>query len=110
MLNPAHGPFPLSVFLLPCRAIGVRPVLELSNSLVQFGATAIGDQSTAVLYVLNSHTSLNDFTNPMPRIGKGPVSPVGARFFTFTPPENSEITVSPTTGCVQPGQVMIFLF
>ncbi|KAK3540493.1 hypothetical protein QTP70_032453 [Hemibagrus guttatus] len=91
-------------FLLPCRAIGVRPVLELSNSLVQFGATAIGDQSTAVLYVLNSHTSLSDFTNPMPRIGKSPVPPVGARFFTFTPPENSEITVSPTTGCVLPGQ------
>ncbi|GAA6108298.1 cilia- and flagella-associated protein 74 isoform X1 [Tachysurus ichikawai] len=92
------------VFLLPCHAIGVRPVLELSNSLVQFGATAVGDRSTAVLYVLNSHTSLNDFTHPMPRIGKGHVSPVGARFFTFTPPENSEFTVSPTTGRVLPGQ------
>ncbi|XP_026780950.3 cilia- and flagella-associated protein 74 [Pangasianodon hypophthalmus] len=91
-------------FLLPCRAIGVRPVLELSNSLVQFGATAVGDRSTAVLYVLNSHTSLNDVTRPMPRIGKGPVAPVGARFFTFTPPENSEITVTPSTGCVLPGQ------
>ncbi|XP_060737594.1 cilia- and flagella-associated protein 74 [Tachysurus vachellii] len=92
------------VFLLPCHAIGVRPVLELSNSLVQFGATAVGDRSTAVLYVLNSHTSLNDFTHPMPRIGKGHVSPVGARFFSFTPPENSEFTVSPTTGRVLPGQ------
>ncbi|XP_053480675.1 cilia- and flagella-associated protein 74 isoform X3 [Ictalurus furcatus] len=92
------------VFQLPCRAIGVRPVLELSNSLVQFGATAVGDRSTAVLYVLNSHTSLNDFTRPMPRIGKGPVSPVGARFFTFIPPENSEITVTPTSGRVLPGQ------
>lgn len=88
----------------------MRPVLELSNSLVQFGATAVGDRSTAVLYVLNSHTSLNDFTRPMPRIGKGPVSPVGARFFTFTPPENSEITVTPTSGRVLPGQVLIFLF
>ncbi|KAI5101538.1 cilia- and flagella-associated protein 74 isoform X1 [Silurus meridionalis] len=91
-------------FRLSCRGIGVRPVLELSNSLVQFGATAVGDRSTAVLHVLNSHTSLNDFTRPMPRIGKGTVSRVGARFFSFTPPENSEITVAPTTGCVLPGQ------
>ncbi|KAF5907241.1 cilia- and flagella-associated protein 74 isoform X1, partial [Clarias magur] len=91
-------------FVLPCHAIGVCPVLELSNSLVQFRATAVGDRSTAVLHILNSHTSLNDFTGPMPRIGKGPVSPVGARFFTFTPPENSEITLTPTTGRVLPGE------
>lgn len=102
--------FPLRVFLLPCHAIGVRPVLELSNSLVQFGATAVGDRSTAVLFILNSHTSLNDFTHPMPRVGKSPISPVGARFFTFIPPENSEIIVTPISGCVLPGQVLIFLF
>ncbi|TSL97243.1 Cilia- and flagella-associated protein 74 [Bagarius yarrelli] len=92
------------VFLLRCRATGVRPVLELSNSLVQFRATAVGDQSTAVLFVLNSHININDFTQPMPRIGKGAVAHVGTRFFTFTPPENSEINVSPTSGCVLPGQ------
>lgn len=96
--------------MLPCRAIGVRPVLELSDSLVQFVATAVGDRSTAVLFVLNSHTSLNDFTRPMPRIGKGPVSPVGARVFTFIPPENTEIKVTPTSGRVLPGQVLISLF
>ncbi|XP_060787631.1 cilia- and flagella-associated protein 74 [Neoarius graeffei] len=91
-------------FRLKCHAIGVRPVLELSNSLVQFGATAVGDRSTAVLHVLNFHTSLNDITRPMPRIGKGPVSPVGTRFFTFARPENSEITVTPIAGRVLPGQ------
>lgn len=101
--------FPLREFRLKCHAIGVRPVLELSNSLVQFGATAVGDRSTAVLHVLNFHTSLNDVTRPMPRIGKGPVSPVGTRFFTFARPENSEITVTPTAGRVLPGQVRIFL-
>ncbi|XP_062855274.1 cilia- and flagella-associated protein 74 [Trichomycterus rosablanca] len=91
-------------FLLSCRAIGVRPLLELSDSLLQFGATAAGDCSTAVLYVLNSHTSRNEFTHPVPRIGKGPIAPVCAKYFTFIPPEKSEITVTPVTGCVFPGQ------
>ncbi|KAK1898268.1 Cilia- and flagella-associated protein 74, partial [Dissostichus eleginoides] len=34
-------------FPLSCRAVGVRPPLQLSHSLVQFGATAVGDRSTA---------------------------------------------------------------
>ncbi|XP_072537127.1 cilia- and flagella-associated protein 74 isoform X2 [Salminus brasiliensis] len=91
-------------FLLSCSAIGVRPLLELSDSLVQFGGTAVGDCSTAVLFVVNSHTSRNEFTHPVPRIGKDPIPPVGPRLFTFSKPENSEVTVSPATGHVLPGK------
>ncbi|KAM9505754.1 cilia- and flagella-associated protein 74 isoform 3-T3 [Salvelinus alpinus] len=86
-------------FPLSCRAVGVHPPLELSHSLVQFGATAVGDCSTAVLHVVNAHTSLNEFTHPVPRI-----APVGPRLFAFTPPENSEISLTPRTGRVLPGQ------
>ncbi|XP_037391877.1 cilia- and flagella-associated protein 74 isoform X2 [Pygocentrus nattereri] len=91
-------------FMLSCRAIGVRPLLELSGSVVQFGGTAVGDNSTAVLYVLNSHTSCNEYTHAVPREGKGPIPPVGPRLFAFATPENSEITVTPATGRVMPGQ------
>ncbi|XP_049341934.1 cilia- and flagella-associated protein 74 isoform X1 [Astyanax mexicanus] len=91
-------------FLLSCCAIGVRPLLELSDSLVEFCGTAVGDRSTAVLYVVNSYTSPNKFTHPAPRIGKNPIPPVGPRLFTFATPENSEITVSPASGRVLPGK------
>ncbi|KAI4895097.1 hypothetical protein NFI96_026229 [Prochilodus magdalenae] len=91
-------------FLISCRAIGVRPLLELSDSVVQFGGTAVGDCSNAVLYVVNSHTNRNEFIQAVPRVGKGPIPPVGPRLFTFATPEKSEITVSPATGRVLPGQ------
>lgn len=92
-------------FKLLCRAVGVRPPLELSHSLVQFRATAADDVSTAVLHVVNSHTGHNEFTHPAPRIGKGAALPTGLRLFEFAPPENSEITITPATGRVLPGQV-----
>ncbi|XP_036435612.1 LOW QUALITY PROTEIN: cilia- and flagella-associated protein 74 [Colossoma macropomum] len=91
-------------FMLSCRAIGVRPLLELSGSVVQFGGTAVGDHSTAVLYVVNSHTSCNEYTHAVPRVGNGPIPSVGPRLFAFATPENSEITVTPATGRVLPGQ------
>ncbi|KAJ8371108.1 hypothetical protein SKAU_G00111360 [Synaphobranchus kaupii] len=91
-------------FKLSCCAVGVLPPLELSHSLVQFGATAAGDESTAVLHVVNSHTSHNQFTRPPPRIGKGAASPVGPKLFEFALPETSEINITPTTGRVLPGQ------
>ncbi|XP_066500097.1 cilia- and flagella-associated protein 74 isoform X2 [Hoplias malabaricus] len=91
-------------FVLSCHGIGVRPLLELSDSVVQFGGTAVGDHSTAVLYVVNSHTSRNEFTHAVPRIGKGPIPPVEPRFFYFSTPQNSEITVTPASGRVLPGQ------
>ncbi|XP_075135720.1 cilia- and flagella-associated protein 74 [Leptodactylus fuscus] len=91
-------------FRISCKAIGVHPPLELSHSLVQFPATALSDTSTATLYVVNSHTSCNEFTHPVPRIGKGEIAPVGPTSFQFQLPEDSPITVSPSVGTVLPGK------
>ncbi|XP_071752484.2 cilia- and flagella-associated protein 74 [Centroberyx gerrardi] len=73
-------------FLLSCRGVGVRPPVELSHSLVQFGATAVGDQSNALLYLVN------------------PVGPAAPRLFSFALPEDSEISVTPSAGRVLPGE------
>ncbi|XP_072012089.1 cilia- and flagella-associated protein 74 isoform X2 [Engystomops pustulosus] len=91
-------------FKISCKAIGVHPPLELSDSLVQFPATALNDTSTATIYVVNSHTSRNEFTHPVPRIGKGGIAPVGPTSFQFQLPEDSPITISPSVGTVLPGK------
>ncbi|XP_077106223.1 cilia- and flagella-associated protein 74 isoform X1 [Ranitomeya variabilis] len=91
-------------FKISCKAIGVHPPLELSHSLVQFSATALNDTSTATIYVVNSHTSCNEFTHPVPRIGKGEIAPVGPTSFQFQLPEDSPISVSPSVGTVLPGK------
>ncbi|XP_026126470.1 cilia- and flagella-associated protein 74 isoform X1 [Carassius auratus] len=75
-------------FLISCHATAVQPSLKLSDSLVEFGGTAVGDRATAVLYVEN--------------ISAGPEA--AARLFTFSVPENSDITITPASGRVLPGQ------
>ncbi|XP_035200777.1 cilia- and flagella-associated protein 74 isoform X14 [Oxyura jamaicensis] len=91
-------------FKLSCRAVGVHPPLELSHSLVQFAATALNDVSTATLYVMNSHVSVNHFTHAVPRIGNGEVAPVGPTSFEFHVPEDCPVTVTPSVGTVLPGK------
>ncbi|MBN3301016.1 CFA74 protein, partial [Amia calva] len=91
-------------FKLSCKAVGVHPPLELSHSLVKFGATAVNDTSVAALYVVNSHTSRNEFSHPVPRISKGEIAPVGPTSFEFVIPENSDITITPAVGTVKPGK------
>uniref|UniRef100_A0A8C8RFE7 Cilia and flagella associated protein 74 n=1 Tax=Pelusios castaneus TaxID=367368 RepID=A0A8C8RFE7_9SAUR len=91
-------------FKLSCKAVGVHPPLELSHSLVQFAATALNDVSTATLYVINSHVSLNRFTHAVPRIGKGEIAPVGPTSFEFLVPEDSPVTIMPSVGTVLPGK------
>ncbi|XP_068096751.1 cilia- and flagella-associated protein 74 isoform X2 [Hyperolius riggenbachi] len=91
-------------FKVSCKAIGVHPPLELSHSVVQFPGTALNDISIANLYVVNSHTSCNEFTHPVPRIGKEDIAPVGPTSFQFLVPEDSPITISPSVGSVLPGK------
>ncbi|CAN2388222.1 Cilia and flagella associated protein 74 [Pristimantis euphronides] len=91
-------------FKISCKFTGVHPPLELSHSLVQFPATALNDTSTATIYVVNSHTSCNEFTHSVPRIGKGEIAPVGPTSFQFLLPEDSPITISPSVGTVLPGK------
>ncbi|XP_037629906.1 cilia- and flagella-associated protein 74 isoform X4 [Sebastes umbrosus] len=86
-------------FLLSCRAVGVRPPLQLSHSQVQFGATAVGDHSTAILYLINHETNHNQSKPPVP-----PVAPVAPRLFSFTLPEDSDVSITPSAGRLLPGE------
>ena len=56
-------------FKISCVGVGVLPPLQLSHQVVHFAATALYDVSTAAFHVLNNHTSSNEFTHPVPRIG-----------------------------------------
>ena len=49
----------------------MHPPLELSHQVVHFASTPLYDVSTVSLHVVNAHTSSNEFTHPVPRIGKG---------------------------------------
>uniref|UniRef100_A0A4W6BMF6 Calcium channel, voltage-dependent, L type, alpha 1D subunit, b n=1 Tax=Lates calcarifer TaxID=8187 RepID=A0A4W6BMF6_LATCA len=88
-------------FLLSCRAVGVRPPLQLSHSLVQFGATAIGDRSTTTLHLINYHTDRNQSKQPVTPVVKDALIP---RLFSFTLPEDSDISITPSAGRLLPGQ------
>ncbi|XP_008283307.1 uncharacterized protein cfap74 [Stegastes partitus] len=85
-------------FLLPCRAVGLHPPLELSHSLVQFGATAVGDRSTATVYLIHRHTESK------PPVVKDSVAPVVPRLFSFVLPEDSDISITPLAGRLLPGE------
>uniref|UniRef100_A0AAX7W772 Abnormal spindle-like microcephaly-associated protein ASH domain-containing protein n=1 Tax=Astatotilapia calliptera TaxID=8154 RepID=A0AAX7W772_ASTCA len=89
-------------FLLSCRAVGVHPPLELSHFLVQFGATAVGDQSTAMLFLSNRQTGRDQNRQPVSPGVKAPVMP---RLFSFALPEDSDIDISPSAGRLLPGEV-----
>lgn len=91
-------------FKLHCRAIGVLPPLELSHSVIKMKATAVSDTCSAHIEVINSHTSANEFTHPVPRIGSGPIVEVGTTSFEFVVPDEAPLTVSPAVGTVNPGQ------
>ncbi|XP_074074808.1 cilia- and flagella-associated protein 74 [Macrotis lagotis] len=91
-------------FKISCKAIGVHPPLELSHYLVKFAATPLFDMSIATLYVINSHTSTNFLTHPVPRIGTGEIVPVGPTSFEFLLPDNAPIIIIPSVGTVLPGK------
>ncbi|XP_031724564.1 cilia- and flagella-associated protein 74 isoform X4 [Anarrhichthys ocellatus] len=91
-------------FPLSCRAVGVCPPLQLSHSLVQFGATAVGDLSTAVLYLINLQTNHNQSKQPVPPVVKDTVAPVAPRLFSFSLPEDSDISITPSAGGLLPGE------
>ncbi|XP_061625255.1 cilia- and flagella-associated protein 74 isoform X1 [Phyllopteryx taeniolatus] len=88
------------VFPLACRAMGVCPTLALSHSLVQFGPTAVGDHSTALLYLTYNQTVRNQ-SKQRPS--------AGARLFSFTPPQDSSISITPAAGRLLPGKRCLVL-
>ncbi|XP_062567016.1 cilia- and flagella-associated protein 74-like isoform X4 [Saccostrea cucullata] len=91
-------------FKIQCKGVGVHPPLEMSHQVVHFSATPLYDVSTASFHVINSHTSTNEFTHPVPRIGKGEIAPVGPTSFEFVVPEGVPVTISPSVGTIEPGK------
>lgn len=89
-------------FIIKCKAVGVHPPLELTKQVINFSATAFGDTSSAYFHVVNSHVSANEFTHPVPRIGKGEIVPVGPTSFEFFVPEGAPISLAPSVGTVKP--------
>ena len=85
--------------------MGVLPPLELSHSVIKMKATAVSDTCSSHIEVINSHTSANEFTHPVPRIGSGPIVEVGTTSFEFVLPAEAPLTISPAVGTVGPGQV-----
>ncbi|XP_075331716.1 cilia- and flagella-associated protein 74 [Odontesthes bonariensis] len=91
-------------FLLSCRAVGVQPPLELSHSLVEFGATAVGDQSTAVFHLIHRQTNRNQSKQIVSPVDKDDTTLVVPRSFCFTLPEASDISITPSAGRLLPGE------
>ncbi|XP_033944060.1 cilia- and flagella-associated protein 74 isoform X3 [Pseudochaenichthys georgianus] len=89
-------------FPLSCRAVGVRPPLQLSHSLVQFGATAVGDRSTAVLYLTNHQTINHQNQQPAPPVTKDTMAL--PRLFSFSLPQPSDLSITPSAGRLLPGE------
>ena len=58
-------------FKIQCKGVGVHPPLELSHQVVHLAATALYDVAMTTVYVNNSHTDMNEFSHPVPRIGQG---------------------------------------
>ncbi|XP_074655233.1 cilia- and flagella-associated protein 74-like isoform X2 [Tubulanus polymorphus] len=91
-------------FKIQCKGVGVHPPLELSHQIVHFAATSLNDVSTKSIHVINNHTDMNEFTHPVPRIGKGEIAPVGPTSFEFVVPAGAPLIVSPSVGTVEPNQ------
>ena len=90
-------------FKLKCSGVAVHPPLELEFNTVNFSATAVGDQNVTSVHLINSHTSRNEYTHPVPRIGKGEVAPVGPTSFEFCVPKGAPLDVWPAVGTIEPG-------
>ena len=90
-------------FKLKCFGIAVHPPLELEHNTINFSATAVGDQNVTSVHLINSHTSRNEFTHPVPRIGKGEVAPVGPTSYEFCVPKGAPIDMWPSVGTIEPG-------
>ncbi|XP_030278233.1 cilia- and flagella-associated protein 74 isoform X3 [Sparus aurata] len=91
-------------FHLTCRAVVVRPPLELSHSLVQFGATAVGDHSTTIIFLINRETNHNQSKQPINTETKDAMTLVAPRLFSFLPPKDSDISIAPSAGALLPGE------
>ncbi|KAK0056776.1 cilia- and flagella-associated protein 74 [Biomphalaria pfeifferi] len=91
-------------FKISCIGVGVHTPLKLSKQVIHLAATSLFDKASTYLHVINNHISANEFANPVPRIGKGKICPVGPTSYQFIVPNDAPITISPIVGTVFPGK------
>ena len=83
--------------LIRYRGVGVKTPVEISSQNLDFD-TALYDSERQNVFIENNHISADEFTHAVPRIGSGPIFPVGPTSFSFMLPENSPIIISPSVG------------
>ncbi|XP_077881156.1 cilia- and flagella-associated protein 74 isoform X2 [Ictidomys tridecemlineatus] len=91
-------------FKLSCRAVGVRPPLELSHYQIKFAATSLYDTSVARLHVINPHPGGSSLPRSGARVSSEEAPAGGATSFEFLLPSDLPITISPLVGTVLPGK------
>jgi hypothetical protein len=85
--------------------------LDLTSRHLEF-ITTLNDEDRNCFSIFNPHTDGDEFTHPVPRIGNGPVFPVGPTSFAFMPLEEFGLFFSPSVGTLKPGesQQVVFKF
>ncbi|KAL5252786.1 hypothetical protein ACHWQZ_G015526 [Mnemiopsis leidyi] len=81
-------------FSLRCRATGVIPHLEVSQPLIRFAPTALGDVRQASFYISNNSKSEDGSRK----------NEIMRKSFHIVVPEGIDLTVSPSVGTLNPGQ------
>ncbi|XP_063677916.1 cilia- and flagella-associated protein 74-like [Bolinopsis microptera] len=82
-------------FSLRCKATGVIPHLEVSQPLIRFAPTALGDVRQASFYISNNSSKTEDGNRRKDNMKKS---------FHIVVPEGIDLTVSPSVGTLSPGQ------
>ena len=89
---------------LAVKGTGILPGLSLSHSDISFAATPYGTSSTVRLAILNPRLSRMDSA-----VIRGGAPPSGTKMFEFRVPDQVPVIISPHTGSVDTGKVIILL-
>ncbi|CBY24000.1 unnamed protein product [Oikopleura dioica] len=89
-----------------CTGVGVKPPLEISNQHLKL-STPLFSVNRATFTLSNTHTSRDEFSRPVARIGNGKIFPVTSTSFSFMPPEDCNLHFSPSVGVLKPGESVL---
>ena len=89
-----------------CKGVGVKPPLEISNQQLKL-STPLFSVNRATFTLSNTHTSRDEYSRPVARIGNGKIFPVTSTSFSFMPPEDCNLHFSPSVGVLKPGESVL---
>lgn len=92
--------FIFRTFILPCKGQGVLPAVQLSDNIIHFTATPVNATSSTSIIIQN--VKFNRLSSA--RIRQAVPTP-GKRVFEFCIPKNCPVSLSPSVGILEPGQV-----